>query len=199
VVVEELFKDQNAVVLFLAFFVPGFISLQIYSLFVPVGDQDFTKEIPRLVAYSSIHYALTLWLILIAPEGWSRTAATYAVVLIIPCLWPLLILKVRQKAKWHWAQQMLKPEPSPWDRVFADLKNRWIKIKTKDGEFIGGYMGKGSLTSSYPYKQQIYISQQHKIDQESGKFQPAPVERTDGIIVDCEDIAYIQLYKHETG
>jgi len=194
---DNPFKDTSTLVLFLLFFVPGFISVQVYSLFIAVGDQDFSKKLPEVVAYSAIHYAVTLWPVFVT-HGVAQIVTAYLVVLVLPCAWPPLILWARQRVKWSWVQRMLKPEASPWDRVFSDRANRWVKIRTKDGQCVGGYMGRGSLTSSYPYPQQIYISREYKIDQTTGIFERSPVARTGGVLVDCNEIAYMQFFEVTT-
>ena len=38
------FMDVNQVVLFLIFFIPGFISLKVYDLFIPSERRDFSKS-----------------------------------------------------------------------------------------------------------------------------------------------------------
>ncbi len=81
--------------LFLAFFVPGFISMRVYGLFIAANTPDFTKQLPEAIAYSAIHYAVTGWLIFIAPRGLQRDLVTYIVVLILPIFWPPIILLVR--------------------------------------------------------------------------------------------------------
>ena len=41
---EKLFDNQAAFALFLVFFVPGFISLKVYDLFIPSERRDFSKS-----------------------------------------------------------------------------------------------------------------------------------------------------------
>jgi hypothetical protein len=39
---------------FIAFVVPGFISLQVYRLFVAGDDSDLVKKLPAIVSYSAL-------------------------------------------------------------------------------------------------------------------------------------------------
>lgn len=189
--------------LFLAFFIPGFISMQIYRLFVAGGDTDLAKQLPAVVAYSALHYAVFGWLILIAPDGWLRTAAMYLVVLVLPAIWPPLILLTRDAGKWSktlWPPRnllatMLKPEASPWDAVF-DNSRRWVRIRLKDGRFLGGYLAGGSHVSTFPCDRQIYIRNEHVVDQETGRFGDR-IEST-GVLVNGTEINYIELIEAET-
>ena len=94
--------SQDHLVLFLAFFIPGFIASQIYALYVGVDDSDPVKRLPAVVGYSAIHYALTGWLILVVPEGRARAIVAYIVVFLLPLLWAPIILShsgLRQKWK----------------------------------------------------------------------------------------------------
>lgn len=188
--------------LFVAFVVPGFISMQIYRLFVAGDDSDLVKQLPAIVAYSALHYFVTGWLLLVTPEGWPRTIAAYFVVLLLPALWPPLILVIRDRKKWSGAlwppsillATMLKPEATPWDSVF-DNTQRFVRLKLKDGRFMGGFLAAGSRVSTYPCSEQIFIRNEHVVDQATGQF-GEPIEST-GLLVNGSEISYIELVEVE--
>ncbi len=169
--------NADALLLFLAFFIPGFIGIQIWGLFVGTEDVDFGKQLPAVIGYSALHYAITGWIILIAPDGPLRLAAAYIVVLVLPAFWPAAILLIREKEKWRSVfssipttfNAMLKPEGTPWDRVLDD-RARYIRIRLKSGRFVGGYLGPGSVVSAYPCKRAIYVAKAFSLDQTTGKF-----------------------------
>ncbi|HTD38246.1 MAG TPA: DUF6338 family protein [Candidatus Limnocylindrales bacterium] len=190
--------QQDKLFLFLAFFLPGFISTEIYGLFIAVGERDFVKQLPAIVAYSAIHYAFTLPIYILAPAGPWKTFAAYLVVLVLPLAWPPIVLLMRD---WHkWAPRilskevftyMLQPEYSPWDRVFDDLSERWIRIRLKSGAYVGGLLAKGSLTSTYPCPEQIFVQEEWTLDSDTGAFQHEVPSA--GLLVNGAEIEFIEL------
>ena len=53
--------DANKLLLFIAFVIPGFVSLKTYELLFPGAPKESDKLLIDAVAYSSINYALLLW------------------------------------------------------------------------------------------------------------------------------------------
>lgn len=174
----------NALLLFLAFFIPGFIATEVYALFVGSDDLDFQKQLPAVIGYSALHYAVTGWIIIVVPAGSAQLVAAYIVVLVLPALWPPIILLIRDWTKWRnvffapdslipsptrMLNAMLKPEGTPWDRVLDD-RARYIRIRLKNGRFVGGYLGPDSVVSAYPCKRAIYIAKAFSLDQDTGRF-----------------------------
>ncbi len=169
--------SQDHLVLFLAFFIPGFIASQIYALYVGVDDSDPVKRLPAVVGYSAIHYALTGWLILVVPEGRARAIVAYIVVFLLPLLWAPIILLIRDWQKWKtiflWnylpinikggISAMLAPEETPWDATLTP-EARYVRIRLKSGTYVGGYFGDGSAVSTYPNDREIYISEAYSFD-----------------------------------
>lgn len=182
--------------LFIAFVLPGFISMQIYRLFVAGDDSDIAKKLPAIVAYSALHYFVWGWLIFVTNGMW-RNVAIYLVVLGLPTLWPIIVLLLRDNEKWSkvfWPPKqmfaaMLKPEATPWDRVFS--KQKFIRITLKDGGFVGGFLDKGSLISTSPGDEQIFIQSEYAVDQESGEI-GEQLEAT-GVLINGTEIKLIEL------
>lgn len=52
--------EADKLVLFIAFVVPGFISLKTYALLQPTQVKDTSQQLIDAVAYSSVNYALLL-------------------------------------------------------------------------------------------------------------------------------------------
>lgn len=193
--------SQDKLYLFLAFFLPGFISTEVYSLFIATGERDFVKQLPAVVSYSAIHYALTLWIFLVVPVGWPKTVAAYLIVLILPVFWAPIILLLRDWNKWRprifsrdLTEYLLAPEYSPWERLFADASERWVRIRLKSGGYVGGLLARGSMTSTYPCPEQLYINSEWKID-DDGKFK----ERIEsaGILVNGTEVEFVELIDGE--
>lgn len=53
---EKLFEQQATLILFLGFFVPGFLMIRIYDLLVPTERRDFSKSVFDAVAYSAVNF-----------------------------------------------------------------------------------------------------------------------------------------------
>lgn len=191
--------NTDKLLLFLAFFVPGFICMSVYGLFIATSDVDFTKRLPDAIAYSAIHYALTGWIILVAPEGAARLIAAYIVVLILPIFWPPIILLVRDWGYWRdrilttkVLTYLLAPEATPWDKFFAAQHACWVRIKLKSGGYIGGIFGKGSESSTYPSPEQLYVKEQYEVNETGfGK----RVKRTAGFLVNATEIDTVEFFE----
>ena len=53
--------EANKLLLFIAFVIPGFVSLKMYGLLFPSPIRDSDKQLIDAIAYSSVNYALLLW------------------------------------------------------------------------------------------------------------------------------------------
>ncbi len=93
---EKLFENQVTFTLFLIFFVPGFISLKVYDLFIPSERRDFSKSLYDAVAYSALNFVALFWLIWRMGSGKMWPATWYLsfllVLIVAPALWPILFL-----------------------------------------------------------------------------------------------------------
>jgi hypothetical protein len=90
---------------------------------------------------------------------------------------------------------MLQPEFSPWDHVFAENTEQWVRVRLKSGAYVGGLLKKGSATSAYPCPEQLYILHEWKLDSKTGEFK----ERIGnaGLLVNGSEIEFIELIKGE--
>lgn len=55
--------EQDKLVIFIAFVIPGFVSLKAYDVFFPSQRTESAKQIIEVITYSCINYALLFWLI----------------------------------------------------------------------------------------------------------------------------------------
>ena len=195
---------------FIAFFIPGFVSSTIYNLIVASDRVDFGKDLPRLVGYSVIHYAATLWIVIIAPAGPLKLASLYVVVLILPVLWPFVILVVRDPKRYRDSiltgrivGLMAKPHVKPWDAVFDTFRSGgcWVRIRLTDGRYVGGIFGDNEATqmpsevSSYPSEEQIYLAVEYEFDDDGYLKGSSPVPRSGGLLVNGNEIEHIRFFK----
>src|SRR5437899_2451229 len=135
-IVEKLFEG-NALLLFLIFFIPGFVSLKIYDLLVPGERRDFSKSAFDAIAYSALNFAILLPLILfmqseflfVHHRNWSVFVA-YFVLLVFPAVWPFVLTKVA--ATRFFLRYFVNPTPSACDYLFGKREQFWVIVHPKD-------------------------------------------------------------------
>jgi len=184
--------------LFLLFFIPGFISIKVYNLLYPSEQKDFSAFLLEAIGYSSLNFAVLSWLIIIIHSGnfyddhrtW-YLICLFLILFTIPLLWPILFFKI---SDWGlFKKYIVSPIQKPWDYVFRGREVFWIIIHLRDGRKIGGRYDRNSFSSSYPSKEQIYLEEVWKLD-EDGIFKE-PIKGSKGIIVLGEEILAIEFFK----
>jgi hypothetical protein len=189
--------DANKLVLFIAFVVPGFVSLKAYELLVPRVAKDSAQQLIDAVAYSSINYALLLWPIYeIEIHGVRSTHPTayvgfYVFVLLgAPIFWACLLRWARTT---QFVQQSLPhPTARPWDYLFSKRKPYWIIVTLKDGKKIGGRYDSRSFASSAPASEQLYLEECWAVNDDGG-FERRR-EQSAGILILATDIVTVELF-----
>ncbi|MCK5115745.1 MAG: hypothetical protein KAR44_04040 [Candidatus Aegiribacteria sp.] len=182
--------DINKLVLFIAFFVPGFISIKTYDLLVPSAIRSSGQTIIEAITYSAINYALFSWILLIKNLHPILIAIIAIIILLIsPILlacgyWRFRNSGIVKKHSRH-------PIPKPWDYVFGKQKSYWVIIEYTDGDCIGGIYDTDSFTSSYPLTEQIYLQEEWEIE---GRSFIKPIDRSSGILISDKDIRAIRFY-----
>ncbi|MBF0284715.1 MAG: hypothetical protein HQL51_09670 [Magnetococcales bacterium] len=186
------FTNLQALLLFLGFFVPGFISISVFDLLIPGEKRDFVKSLPQIVAFSALNYILPLALY-IAFADWLIEHILYVapfVLFIMPASWPAILLKI---LKWpFFAKRVINPIPSPWDFVFGQGETYWVIVHMQDGKKIGGIYGSRSYSSSYPNEAQVYLEAAWRIDEE-GKFHE--IKNTRGIIIFTKNVLAVEFFE----
>lgn len=190
--------DMDKLILFLLFFVPGFISLKVYDLCIAGDRRDFAKAWFDAVAYSAINYGFCSWLLfLMQYHNWAATFpggyffSIFFILFVMPILWPIVFI-------WLMKCKMLRnyfihPIATPWDYVFNQRKRHWVIAHLKDGWQIGGWYGDNSYTSAYPIDKQIYLEKVWTLDRRGNFIKE--VEQTEGIILFGEDLTALELFK----
>ena len=189
--------DSDKLILFIAFFVPGFIALKVYELLVPSEARDPSQSIIEAVAYSCINYAFFSWLLIVdALFAWASTAPVlHGIIIFI-----VLFLAPIGLAFGYWKLRHVKffikhlrhPIPKPWDYVFGKQESFWVIIVLNDGTRLGGIYDTDSYASSFPMEEEIYLQQVWEID---GHRFIKPIHRSKGVIISGKDICYINFYK----
>lgn len=191
---------MDKIYVFIAFVVPGFISLKAYELFFPSQNNDPSKRLIDAVSYSCINYAVLMPLILwvehskIAEKEYFLYICFYFIVIFIfPILLTFFWKKIRE-TKWL-QKNMPHPTLTTWDFLFAQRKEYWVKIVKNDGSIIGGAFSTKSFASSAPAPEAIYIEETWVINKDTGKFE-RPVTKSSGLLILSKDISHIELRKY---
>lgn len=191
--------STDKLIIFLAFVIPGFVSLKTYELLSPGEYKDSSKQIVDAIAYSCINYAILFIPIRIIEKGTlsEKYPSTYmlfylVVVFIAPIGW-VFIWKFFRTRKIF---QKIAPHPTqkPWDYVFSKRNPYWIKVTLKDGTKIAGRYSDNSFASSSPSDEQIYLEESWLLNEKSG-FDRAK-KRTAGVIIFSDDISYVELFNY---
>lgn len=188
--------EVDKLVLFIAFVIPGFISIKVYQLAFPGTDRATSDQLIDAVAYSSINYAFLFLPIMFIESGRLRQEHYYLyylfyffVFFIAPVIWVLVWRYFRTCNLFQ--QNAPHPTAKPWDYVFAQRKTYWVKVILKDGNVVAGRYADRSFASSAPAPEQIYLEETWILDA-SGGFERAKND-TAGVIILSSEISYIEL------
>ncbi len=188
--------EIDRLALFLAFVIPGFISIKVYQLAFPGRERATPDQLIDAIAYSSINYALLIFPIILIESGNLQESCGflyylfYVVVLFIaPIVWVLIWKYLRTRD----FVQRNAPHPTakPWDYVFAQRKPFWVKIILKDSTIIAGRYACKSFASSAPAPEQIYLEETWMLN-DNGGFERKKND-TAGVIVLSDEISHIEL------
>ena len=189
--------DVNKLVLFIAFVVPGFISLKMYALLQPTDFRETSQQLVDAVAYSSINYAL-----LIGPiyaVGYFNVKDNHPALYVLFWIFVLLIAPVAWACIFLWLRKteflqrsMPHPTGKPWDFVFRRREPYWVIATLIDGRQVAGLYGTKSFASSSPAPEQIYLEQTWILSEEGG-FERPRIDSA-GIIILPKEIVTLELF-----
>lgn len=195
---EKFFENEHTFVLFLLFFLPGFISLKVYDLLVPSEPRDFNKSILDAVAYSTLNFIALFWLIALMRSSEMPVWLWYVSLLFVgigmPALWPKLFVWIRDQP---WFTKRARTPASisrVWDSLFIQREQYWVIAHLKDRRKIGGVFSVNSFASSSPAPPEIYLEEVWQLD-ENGCFDHA-IERTAGILILGEELVALELFRY---
>jgi Family of unknown function (DUF6338) len=189
--------EENKLVLFVAFVIPGFVSLKVYELLFLRTSKDTANQLIDAVAYSCLTYAILFPAIYYVNS--SKIESTHPiwfgffwffVLFIAPVIWVCALLLIRRSS---FLQRWLPhPTEHPWDYVFGNKKPYWVIITMKDGKRLGGKYGYNSFSSSGTSKEQIYFEETWELNADGG-FERAK-DTTGGTLVVSSDIESIEFF-----
>jgi len=196
---NSLFSSFNIsnLLLFLIFIIPGFISNKVYSNIIATKDERISNMLFETIAYSCLNYGLLSPIIIITYRNnlyenyfWLFVCFLILVIFLFPILLGYIASKIVKSKIFR--RNFVGGIKNPWDFVFSQRESRWVIIFLKNGEKIGGVYSSNSFSSSYPFKEQIYIEQRWEIGI-NNKF-IKPIANTKGTIVLSDEISHINFY-----
>ena len=187
----------NKLFFFIAFVVPGFISLKTYALLQPTQVKDSAQQLIDAVAYSSVNYALLMAPIYAVEHFNLRTFYPtlyvifyFVVVLVAPIAWAWAFLWLRKTQLLQ--RSVAHPTGKPWDFVFSQRERYWVIATLTDGRQIAGRYDSKSFASSSPAAEQIYLEETWVLS-DGGGFERARNDSA-GIIILAKEIATLELF-----
>lgn len=192
----------DKLLLFIAFAIPGFISLKVYNALIPSPSKDTSQQLLDAVAYSCVNYALLFWPIYEIETSQTKNLypstymAFYAgVLLVAPIIWACLLRWLRTTQIF----QGVLPHPTekPWDYVFGQRKAYWIIVTLKDGTQIAGRYDSASFTSNAPHPEQLYLQETWVLNDDGGLERPK--QDTAGILILSNEISTIEFFNITNG
>ncbi|MDQ3327378.1 MAG: DUF6338 family protein [Chloroflexota bacterium] len=106
--------DQDTLVLFLVFVVPGFVAIKFYDLIVPSERRNFGESMIEIVSYSMINLGVSGWLVPVGQRYFENLyfPLLYFVIFIAPCLLALGAVHIRRLPVLRYGPCMLDLIPS---------------------------------------------------------------------------------------
>jgi len=192
------FLTIDKLLLITVFFVPGFIYLKSYRLFIAEVRTDFSKDLYEAIGVSFINAIIFSYPIykintadFIRNYSFWYFLCMFLIIIVFPFLWVVFYYKI-SKCKWF-SKYLITPTKSTWDSFFMMRYDYWVIISLKNGGKIAGKYGKSSISSTYPMKEEIYIEDLWTLDEE-GDFSES-IPNNCGVLITADEISLINFYK----
>ncbi|WP_078988020.1 DUF6338 family protein [Streptomyces sp. XY332] len=166
------------------------------------GEQDIAQRVLRALIASVVLDAI--YVLLIGPElinlfeagrGWdglhqhSRSAAALILGLVfaVPtgAAWGVSELERRR------LRSSYRSTPTAWDHAFRDCPPSFVRIRLKDGSWVGGWYGSKSYATSFPHPPELFLERSYRMKSD-GSFS-AEVTRSMGMYVKCTEIDFFEI------
>lgn len=179
------------------FFIPGFIYLKTYRLFVADHKTDFSKDWFEAIGISIINFIVFSFLIYRITNQNFIDNYTFCyflifafIILIAPIIWSFSFYKISQ-TKWF-SRFLINPTKSAWDSFFSKKESYYVIITLKNEVKIGGKYGLNSFSSVFPHTNEIYLEEIWELNGKGGF--DKKIEQTAGILITENEISTIEFY-----
>ncbi|MCL2650185.1 MAG: DUF6338 family protein [Candidatus Azobacteroides sp.] len=188
----------DKILLLIMFFVPGFVYLKAYRLFIAETKTDFSKDLYEAIGISLINAVIFLPILnslcaknVVANCTFLYISIIFVVIVVVPFCEAWMLYKL-SRTKWF-SKSLLTLNNSAWDDFFAKRKDYWVIATLKSGRKIAGKYASKSYASAYPAPKEIYLEEvlELKKDNTFGE----KVNRTHGILIAENEISTIEFYR----
>lgn len=188
--------DWHELAFLILFALPGFISLQIWSLIVPSSERSFADMLPEAIGFGVLNAMVAgPFVLLVAPTNpWALYFLLLVTLVGLPALWPFAVKATLRRL--HRLNLILNPARNAWDAAFLSREPYFVIVHLKDGRRIGGYYGYGSYAGVHPSSGHLYLESIWGLDAE-GKFTEA-VSGSRGMILRPDDYHFIELFRPDS-
>lgn len=183
--------------LYLALLLPGFISIQVYRLLMPVRSASWNESVLQALFYSTLNFGLLFPLFYLGLRTERVATSPYAAALgiaiglvVAPATWPLVVRRILRSQRIMRSLQL--PYPTAWDFYFDKRKPCFILVHLRTGTKIGGYFGSSSYAGDYPNDGDLYLECVYSVDG-SGTF-GRPIPSSCGLLVRRDEYTHIELF-----
>jgi hypothetical protein len=135
---EEFIKqfDWSRFAFFSLFALPGFISLQVWSLIVPTDDRPLKEAIPEAVGFGVLNAVIGVpLLVAIGPtQPWGLYGLLIVSLIVLPALWPFALKRGLERLEA--ADLILRRARNGWDAAFLRREPLFVIVHLQDGRRI---------------------------------------------------------------
>jgi hypothetical protein len=94
------------------------------------------------------------------------------------------------------------PAPRAWDFLFTSSPSAAVRLKLKDGGWVGGYFGADSYAAGYPEEpQDLYLEESFAMNQNDGSFvsdeEGIPEALGTSLLIRWEEVQFLELFAEE--
>lgn len=191
-------KTTSEVIIFIVFFIPGFIMMKSYGVFIAREKIDFSAGFIEATGFSCLNYAICSPFILYcySKAVYIFYPKTFIIIaFFIMFIIPIMLVKIYLlflESNWANKKRLVDPHLSAWDYFFRKGVAYYVIVNLKNGKSVFGVYQKGSYASSYPCKD-IYLSEVWKKNA-TGGFSNV-ITNTAGVLIFEEEISTIEFIK----
>ena len=181
---------ENMAQLLMILVAPGFISLKIWGLIHPSQKIQISESLTEAIIFSSFNYIVTIWLSFLVKDTHFAWIYFVAAMIVFPVLWPILLKRILNST--FLKKKIISIIPKSWDYFFSRKECCFMLIHLNNGRIIGGLYGPDSFASSYPEKEDLYLQEVWKVDEEGNFIEK--ISGSKGVLVHYDVIEYIELF-----
>ena len=196
-------NSVSAVLVIIAFLMPGFISSRVFSFACPTPESSDGRLFLGSITLSCVNYAVLSWfLVLVWTKNWfifPWALATVAVftLLVFPIVLGLALVKLTD-SKWgkevRIAFGIAHPVLKAWDCFFRQQGFPcWVIARLKGGKILAGFYGGRSFASSFPAAEDLYLEKICELSPDGKMTKTA--SKSLGAIIRMESVETLEFYE----